>query len=128
MSSPGQLCRPPRASARPAVSAQVLPDAADHVGALKEPDRPVIIVNHNGGCLGGRLADDPQPDRAKPRLAFFQLKSLETVLKRPDKASPSAPSLQANKTKKNLSTPRCLWVEAAGVKDAVLTSSRFAGQ
>lgn len=35
------------------MSAEVLPDAADHMSVLKQPSRLVIIVNHNGGCLGG---------------------------------------------------------------------------
>lgn len=36
------------------------------------------------------LTDDHQPDRMKPRLAIFQLKSLETILKCPDNVSHSA--------------------------------------
>lgn len=66
------------------MSAEVFPDAAHHMSVLKQPYRLVIIVNHNGGCLGGSQMT------MKPRLAIFQLKSFKTILKCPNNVSHSA--------------------------------------
>lgn len=107
------------------VSAEVLPDAADHMRDLKQPNRLVIIANHNGGCIvkGGLQMTVSLTERSPDCLAahqpLFHCKA-PTGLSRPSQNVLTVFLIHSWREfwsvgKQNTETRCCLWVKLVNV-------------